>query len=91
MLLALDLIYIPIWFYFNAAGVAFCCAGFLFTFQYGSTSIDTPFKTDLRTATFTFQYGSTSIQQGLMELALEKIYIPIWFYFNRKALQPLKG
>ena len=79
------LIYIPIWFYFNIASVLLFLLLLTFTFQYGSTLIKVNFLSSLFISQFTFQYGSTLIVKATIEVPKRvQIYIPIWFYFNKR-------
>ena len=60
----------------------------LFTFQYGSTLIDTCKYNTTILGEFTFQYGSTLICKSIIsKVILVLIYIPIWFYFNNFSIK----
>ena len=56
---------------------------YYFTFQYGSTLMDSPRMFLDVSVSFTFQYGSTLIDSSCDNRNRDSpLYIPIWFYFN---------
>ena len=86
----LKFIYIPIWWYSNAAPAALPGAVKLFTFQYGDIQIVYVNSCIFLFAKFTFQYGDIQIKaRKIWDNSSYRIYIPIWWYSN--VIKVFKG